>query len=84
MIGISIKDRAAILPSGHMADGAFWFDSKTGNFVSSTYYFPELPEWVAAFNSQRPADRYLGAEWDPTWGGPPLRKMAAEAGEKHL
>ena len=80
VIGISIKDRAAILPSGHMADGAFWFDSKTGNFVSSTYYFPELPEWVAAFNSQRPADRYLGAEWVPTWGGPPLRKMAAEAG----
>jgi predicted AlkP superfamily pyrophosphatase or phosphodiesterase len=80
VIGISIKDRASILPSGHMADGAFWFDSQTGNFVSSTYYFPQLPEWVVAFNSWRPADRYLGAEWVPTWGGAPLKKMAKEAG----
>ena len=37
VIGISLKDRAAILPSGHMADGAYWFDGQSGNFVSSTY-----------------------------------------------
>ena len=49
VIGVSIKDRSAILPAGHMADGAYWFDGKTGNFVSSTYYFAELPEWVADF-----------------------------------
>src|ERR1700680_418539 len=46
VIGVSIKDRSAILPSGHMADGAYWFDGKTGNFVSSTYYFADLPDWV--------------------------------------
>src|SRR5271170_4821004 len=60
VIGVSIKDRAAILPSGHMADGAYWFDGKTGNFVSSTFYFPALPEWVAQFNGSHPADKYVG------------------------
>jgi predicted AlkP superfamily pyrophosphatase or phosphodiesterase len=63
VIGVSIKDRAAILPSGHMADGAYWFDGKTGNFVSSTYYFSALPEWVAQFNASRPADKYVGKVW---------------------
>ena len=63
VIGVSIKDRAAILPSGHMADGAYWFDGKTGNFVSSTFYFAALPEWVAQFNASRPADKYVGKTW---------------------
>ena len=65
VIGISIKDRAAILPSGHTADGAYWFDGATGNFVSSTFYFPDLPGWVKDANSSRPADRYLNVEWAP-------------------
>jgi type I phosphodiesterase/nucleotide pyrophosphatase len=63
VIGVSIKDRSAILPSGHMADGAFWFDGDSGNFVSSTYYFAELPGWAAEFNRSRPADKYAGKEW---------------------
>ncbi len=63
VVGVSIKDRAAILPSGHMADGAYWFDGKTGNFVSSTFYFDALPEWVAQFNASRPADKYVGKTW---------------------
>jgi predicted AlkP superfamily pyrophosphatase or phosphodiesterase len=63
VVGVSIKDRAAILPSGHMADGAYWFDGKTGNFVSSTFYFAALPEWVAQFNASRPADKYVGKTW---------------------
>jgi predicted AlkP superfamily pyrophosphatase or phosphodiesterase len=60
-IGISLKDRAAILPAGHMANGAYWFDSRSGNFVSSTYYFPDLPQWVKDFDEGRPADQYRGA-----------------------
>src|ERR1017187_239363 len=52
VIGISLKDRAAILPSGHMADGAFWLDVKSGNFASSTYYYQELPVWAKEFNQQ--------------------------------
>jgi hypothetical protein len=63
VFGISLKDRSAILPAGHMADGAFWWDQKTGNFVSSTYYFAALPAWVSTFNEQHPADRYKGASW---------------------
>jgi len=63
VIGISLKDRSAILPSGHMADGAYWFDGLSGSFVSSTYYFPELPPWVRDFNAGRPADKYAGQEW---------------------
>jgi predicted AlkP superfamily pyrophosphatase or phosphodiesterase len=63
VIGISLKDRAAILPAGHMANGAYWFDSRSGNFVSSTYYFADLPAWVKEFNSARPADQYQGATW---------------------
>ncbi len=63
VIGVSLKDRAAILPSGHMADGAYWFDPKAGNFVSSSYYFKDLPAWVKEFNAPRPADRFRGATW---------------------
>jgi predicted AlkP superfamily pyrophosphatase or phosphodiesterase len=75
VIGISLKDRSAILPVGHMADGAYWFDAKSGNFVSSTYYFDKLPAWVRDFNATRPADRFKGA----TWGG---RKYPDEIGVK--
>jgi predicted AlkP superfamily pyrophosphatase or phosphodiesterase len=63
VIGVSLKDRAAILPAGHMADGAFWFDVRTGNFVSSTFYYKELPGWVQEFNAPRPADKYRGLTW---------------------
>jgi len=63
VIGISLKDRAAILLAGHMADGAYWFDNASGNFVGSTYYFRELPGWVKDFNDGRPAEKYRGAAW---------------------
>ena len=63
VIGMSLKDRSAILPSGHMADGAYWFDGPSGNFVSSTFYVAELPAWVRDFNASRPADKYAGQEW---------------------
>src|SRR5580704_796116 len=63
VIGVSIKDRSAILPAGHMADGAYWFDGKAGNFVSSTYYFAELPKWAAEMNASRPADKFAGKDW---------------------
>lgn len=63
VIGISLKDRGAILPAGHSADGAYWFDAKTGNFASSTFYFADLPAWVKDFNASRPADKYRGAAW---------------------
>jgi predicted AlkP superfamily pyrophosphatase or phosphodiesterase len=64
VIGISVKDRGAILPSGRMANAAYWYSSQTGLFVSSTYYFNQLPEWVTRFNAARPADKYFGARWE--------------------
>ncbi len=63
VVGISLKDRAAILPAGHMADGAYWFDNKSGNFVSSTFYFPDLPAWVKDYNGSRPGDKFAHSEW---------------------
>ena len=63
VIGVSLKDRAAILPAGHMANAAYWFDNVSASFVSSTYYFPSLPDWVKDFNHSRPGDQYLGATW---------------------
>jgi predicted AlkP superfamily pyrophosphatase or phosphodiesterase len=65
VIGMSLKDRSAILPAGHIADGAYWFDPQSGNFVSSTFYFKDLPQWARDFNASRRADRYLKAEWKP-------------------
>jgi hypothetical protein len=64
VVGISSKDRSAILPAGRMADGAFWFDTSSGNFVSSTYYFQnDLPSWAAQFNTSRTVDQWSGKEW---------------------
>ena len=63
-IGISVKDRSAILPAGRHANAAYWFNWLSGNMVSSTYYFNQLPAWVATFNATRPADKYFGAKWD--------------------
>jgi len=55
-IGIAIKDRGAILPAGHTANGAYWFDSKTGNWITSTFYMNDLPQWVKDYNAKkRPA-----------------------------
>ena len=64
-IGISIKDRSAILPAGHMADAAYWYDNDSSNWVTSSYYRPELPEWVKKVNSEHPYRRFIGAQWLP-------------------
>ena len=50
LFGVSLKDRAAILPAGHTANGAFWIDPQSGAFITSTYYMPSLPDWATAFN----------------------------------
>jgi type I phosphodiesterase/nucleotide pyrophosphatase len=71
VFGLSLKDRSAALPAGHMANAAFCFDTKTGAFVTSTYYRRDLPAWAAAFNAKRPADAFAGKTWtylDPAAG----------------
>src|SRR6266850_2161816 len=64
VVGIAFKDRAAILPVGKHPNGAYWFDSTSGTFVSSTYYFPDLPGWAKEFNQNNRPDKYFGARWD--------------------
>ncbi len=64
VIGISVKDRSAILPAGRHANAAYWFSTTSGNMVSSTYYLNQLPTWVTTFNNARPADKYFGAKWE--------------------
>jgi hypothetical protein len=56
LFGISLKDRAAILTSGHASNGAFWLDHASGHFVSSTYWGPSLPSWATAFNGSGKAE----------------------------
>lgn len=63
VIGVSLKDRGAVLPTGHMGDGAYWYDAKTGNMITSTYYNDTLPNWVQKFNDLKLADKYLNQEW---------------------
>lgn len=64
VVGVSIKDRSAILPAGKRPDGAYWFNAGTGNLISSTYYFSDLPEWVKAFNRDLRPDRFFGKRWE--------------------
>jgi hypothetical protein len=64
VIAVSLKDRSAILPGGHLSNGSYWFDSGSGNFITSTFYTKELPKWVTDFNAQRLADMYLSKPWN--------------------
>lgn len=64
VVGIAIKDRGGILPAGHFADAAYWFEAKSGDWISSTYYMKNLPSWVTNFNKQKLADKYLKQDWN--------------------
>ncbi|HET8573160.1 MAG TPA: alkaline phosphatase PafA [Edaphocola sp.] len=63
VIGLSIKDRGAILPAGHTANAAYWYDSNTGNFMTSDYYRKALPPWLTAFNQRQIGDSLMRQGW---------------------
>lgn len=63
-IAIALKDRGAILPGGHTANGAYWYDSKEGNWITSTFYMKELPAWVQKFNSEKQAENLTKNPWN--------------------
>jgi predicted AlkP superfamily pyrophosphatase or phosphodiesterase len=67
VVGICIKDRGSILPAGHSADAAYWYDSKTGNWITSTYYTNELPRWVNNFNAKKYVDMYYAKNWNTSF-----------------
>lgn len=64
VFGVSLKDRACILPAGHLANGAFWYDDSTGRFMTSTFYMQQLPAWLDAFNARQLPDSFLRLNWD--------------------
>lgn len=64
VIAISQKDRSAVLPGGQHPNGAFWFQSSDGTYISSDYYFKSLPAWVQEFNKKNSPDKYFGKKWE--------------------
>jgi predicted AlkP superfamily pyrophosphatase or phosphodiesterase len=62
VIGISLKDRGAILPAGHSANAAYWLSGK--DWVTSSYYMNELPNWVVDFNSSGRVEKYIANDWN--------------------
>jgi predicted AlkP superfamily pyrophosphatase or phosphodiesterase len=63
VIGIALKDRGGIMPAGHSANAAYWFDNKTGGWITSTYYTNELPGWVKQYNNRRVPDSLMKNDW---------------------
>jgi len=70
IFGVSIKDRGAILPSGHMANGAYWFADDVKHWVTSTYYRDRMPQWVTDLNAQLEKRTFVGDEWFPLGAKP--------------
>lgn len=64
VIGIALKDRGGILPAGHSANAAYWFDDKSGNWITSTYYMKDLPQWMKDFNDEKLPETYLKLDWN--------------------
>ncbi|AYO57146.1 alkaline phosphatase family protein [Chryseobacterium sp. 6424] len=64
VVGVSLKDRASILPAGHNPTGAFWFDEGTGHFITSSYYMSDLPQWLKNFNAQNWGEKLVADGWD--------------------
>ncbi len=64
VVGVSIKDRGAVLPAGHTPDGAYWYDSRTGEFMTSDFYMDALPQWLVNFNQKKLVDKYSNQTWN--------------------
>lgn len=64
VVGVSLKDRASILPAGHNPTGAFWYDDSTGNFVTSSYYMSDLPNWIKDFNAKKIPNQLVSKGWN--------------------
>ena len=64
VISMSIKNRGAILPGGHLSDGSYWYDFSNGNFITSTFFKDQLPTWVSDFNAKKYAEQYMKGTWN--------------------
>lgn len=63
VVGVAIKDRGSILPAGHSATAAYWYDGSTGNWITSSYYMNRLPDWVENYNREKWPAQYLAQPW---------------------
>lgn len=63
VFSVSYNNIGAIIPSGKLANAAYWFDEKTGEFITSSYYMGELPKWVKDFNSEQKANNFINRGW---------------------
>lgn len=79
VFAISLKDRASILPAGHSANGVFWYDDSTGNFITSSFYAESLPAWLQTFNARRLPDSLLRAGWNLSQPATAYRHSTADA-----
>jgi predicted AlkP superfamily pyrophosphatase or phosphodiesterase len=84
VFAVSLKDRAAVLPAGFAGDAAYWIEPKGGDWITSTYYRPDLPEWVRNFNGSHRAEKFWNREWKNSDGillGSTSRDGKNKAGE---
>lgn len=63
VVGVALKDRGGILPAGHRANAAYWYDPGSGNWITSTFYMTALPQWVNDFNKRKLVDQYYAKGW---------------------
>ena len=63
IFGVSVKDRGAISMAGHEGK-AFWFSKSKGEFVTSTYYYDDYPEWVKRWNILKKVNGYISRSWE--------------------
>lgn len=64
VVGIALKDRGSILPAGHAANAAFWYDGDSGNWISSTFYMQDLPDWAKKYNAAKRPEKLLANGWE--------------------
>src|SRR5262245_11046378 len=63
VVGVSLKDRSAILMAGRRADAAYWYETIGGNFITSSYYMRQAPDWLLKWNGRHVADEHAGKTW---------------------
>lgn len=78
VIGVAIKDRGAILPAGHSANAAYWYDGENGNWITSTYYMNQLPAWVNQFNGRKLPDSLMAQNWNTLYPKDTYKQSTAD------
>lgn len=79
VIAIALKDRGAILPAGHSANAAYWYDDANASFITSSYYMNSLPEWVNNFNRRKLPDSLVSLGWETLY---PIETYVQSTGDE--